>query len=105
MVPGWRLRKGSGLRSRTLNPRACSSAPSAADASPLPSEETTPPVMKTYRAMGLDHIPKRKRVVSPNSTRGATYHSHLCETLIATAALVGLEAQLACRVQRAPDCL
>src|SRR6185295_15322317 len=33
-------------------PRACNSAPSAADARPLPSEETTPPVMKTYRAMG-----------------------------------------------------
>ena len=39
-------------------PDACSrapaaSAPSAADAKPLPSEETTPPVMKIYRAMGL----------------------------------------------------
>jgi hypothetical protein len=26
----------------------------------LPSEETTPPVMKTYRAMGLDHTLKRQ---------------------------------------------
>ena len=29
-------------------------APSAADARPLPREETTPPVMKMYRAMGLN---------------------------------------------------
>ena len=39
----------------------CSRAPgaaraSAAEAMPLPREETTPPVMKTYRAMGLDPI-------------------------------------------------
>lgn len=39
------------MRSRTLKPRAWSSAPRAADASPLPSEETTPPVMKTKRAI------------------------------------------------------
>jgi hypothetical protein len=32
--------------------RACKSAPSAAEARPLPREETTPPVMKIYRAMG-----------------------------------------------------
>src|SRR5262249_29523162 len=44
---------GAGLRSPPLWPRACSSAPSAADARPLPREETTPPVMKMYRAMGL----------------------------------------------------
>jgi hypothetical protein len=31
----------------------------------LPSEETTPPVMKTYRVMGLDPTPKPVRVVSP----------------------------------------
>jgi len=26
----------------------------------LPREETTPPVMKTYRAMGLDHTLKER---------------------------------------------
>ena len=30
-------------------------APRAAEASPLPSEETTPPVMKMYRAMDLQN--------------------------------------------------
>jgi hypothetical protein len=32
--------------------RACSNAASDAAMRPLPSEETTPPVMKMYRAMG-----------------------------------------------------
>ena len=50
---------GVELAQTHLKPRACSSAPSAADARPLPSEETTPPVMKMYRAMGLDPTPKR----------------------------------------------
>src|ERR1700722_1009956 len=36
---------------RTEKPRDCSSAPSDAAAIPLPREETTPPVMKTYRVM------------------------------------------------------
>src|SRR5262245_26565963 len=71
MVRGSTMRYGSSLRKRTLNPRACNSAPSAAEANPLPSEETTPPVMKTYRAMGLDHTPKRGRVGSPKQRFGA----------------------------------
>ncbi len=33
---------------RTLNPRACSKAPIAAEAMPFPNEETTPPVIKMY---------------------------------------------------------
>jgi hypothetical protein len=37
-----------------LYPRACNRAPSAAEARPFPSEETTPPVMNMYRAMGLN---------------------------------------------------
>src|SRR5215831_15663524 len=57
MVPGSTLRYWSSLRSRTRYPRACNSAPSAADARPLPREETTPPVMKMYRAMGLNIYP------------------------------------------------
>src|SRR5580704_17450474 len=36
---------------RTEKPRDCSRAPSDAAAIPLPREETTPPVMKTYRVM------------------------------------------------------
>ena len=39
------------MRKRTEKPRACRSAPSAADANPLPREETTPPVIKMYRVM------------------------------------------------------
>ena len=46
MVPGSKFRYGSSLRSRTLKPRACNKAPRAAAAIPLPSDETTPPVMK-----------------------------------------------------------
>src|ERR671916_25562 len=42
---------------RTLCPRACNSAPREAAAMPLPREETTPPVMKTNRAMGPPHTP------------------------------------------------
>src|SRR6185437_10588661 len=55
MVPGSTLRYGSSLRKRTLYPRACKSAPSAADARPFPREETTPPVMKINRAMEGQH--------------------------------------------------
>src|SRR5271155_819643 len=36
----------------TLRPRASRIAPSEADAIPLPSEETTPPVTKTNRVIG-----------------------------------------------------
>jgi hypothetical protein len=45
----------------------------------LPSEETTPPVMKTYRAMGLDHTLKWGRVGSPNKGGGTAYQSDSCE--------------------------
>src|SRR4029078_9067156 len=55
MVPGSTLRYGSSLRKRTLYPRACSRAPSAAEARPFPREETTPPVMKINRAMEGQH--------------------------------------------------
>src|ERR1700679_1684880 len=42
---------GSNFCSPTVCPRATSSRPSEADAIPLPSEETTPPVTKTNRVM------------------------------------------------------
>ena len=35
------------FRSRTENPRACRRAPRAAEAKPLPREDTTPPVINT----------------------------------------------------------
>ena len=44
--------RGFRVRIRTEKPRAWRSAPSEAASRPLPSEETTPPVMKIYRAMG-----------------------------------------------------
>src|SRR5215467_6535523 len=46
MVPGSTLMYGSILSIVTLRPRLSSSAPMDAAASPLPSEETTPPVTK-----------------------------------------------------------
>ncbi len=41
------------MRRRTLKPRAWSNAPSAAEARPLPRDDTTPPVMKTKRAISV----------------------------------------------------
>src|SRR5690242_11069252 len=43
---------GSSLRMETLRPRALSSRPTLAAVMPLPREEVTPPVTKTYFAMG-----------------------------------------------------
>src|SRR5512146_3296109 len=43
---------GSSLRMETLRPRALSSRPMLAAVIPLPSEEVTPPVTKTYFDMG-----------------------------------------------------
>src|SRR5512143_2492567 len=44
---------GSSLRMQTWRPRALRSRPILAAVMPLPSEEVTPPVTKTYFAMGL----------------------------------------------------
>jgi hypothetical protein len=52
--------------------RACKSAPSAADARPLPKEETTPPVMKMYRAMGVQISGDSERA-SPGDSLSAPY--------------------------------
>src|ERR1700761_8631640 len=65
MVPGSTFRYGSSLRSFTLKPRACSSAPSAAAAIPLPRDETTPPVINTYRVMGAHHSEANRAGGSP----------------------------------------
>src|SRR5881409_3142070 len=48
IVPGSTLMYGSSLRKLILNPRASSSEPIEALASPLPNEESTPPVTKMY---------------------------------------------------------
>src|SRR5690554_2280282 len=51
MVPGSTLIYGSSLSMVTLRPRASRIAPREAEVIPLPSEETTPPVMKIYRVI------------------------------------------------------
>ena len=51
MVPGSTLMYGSSFTMLIFKPRASRMAPREADAMPLPSEETTPPVTKTNRVM------------------------------------------------------
>src|SRR6185503_1331633 len=48
IVPGSTLRYGSNFCTCTLRPRAFSRRPSDAAVMPFPSDETTPPVTKTY---------------------------------------------------------
>src|SRR3954452_12285008 len=52
MVPGSTLMYGSSFRTETRRPRALSRRPMLAAVMPFPSEEVTPPVTKTYFAMG-----------------------------------------------------
>src|SRR4051812_4982490 len=52
IVPGSTLMYGSNFWTWTFNPRAFSRRPSEAAVMPLPREETTPPVTKTYLATG-----------------------------------------------------
>src|SRR6186997_2208758 len=52
MVPGSTLMYGSSFRMETLSPRALNRRPALAAVMPLPREEVTPPVTKTYFAMG-----------------------------------------------------
>src|SRR3954451_4580461 len=52
IVPGSTLMYGSSLRIDTRRPRALSRRPTLAAVMPLPREEVTPPVTKTYFAMG-----------------------------------------------------
>src|SRR5207248_8284769 len=50
MVPGSTFKYGSNFIMLTLKPRLSSRHPIEAAASPLPSEDTTPPVTKMYFA-------------------------------------------------------
>src|SRR5579871_6102563 len=50
MVPGSTLRYGSNFMRLTFSPRLSSRQPMEAAASPLPKEDTTPPVTKMYFA-------------------------------------------------------
>src|SRR6187200_3377049 len=52
IVPGSTLMYGSSFRMETRRPRALRIRPTLAAVMPLPSEEVTPPVTKTYFAMG-----------------------------------------------------
>src|SRR3954462_5453202 len=52
MVPGPTLMDGSSLRVETRRPRGLNRRPMLAAVMPLPREEVTPPVTKTYFAMG-----------------------------------------------------
>src|SRR6186997_1549306 len=51
IVPGSTLIYGSSLRMETFRPRALRIRPTLAAVMPLPREEVTPPVTKTYFAM------------------------------------------------------
>src|ERR1035437_6099384 len=51
MVPGSTLMYGSSLSAETASPRALRSRPTLAAVMPLPREEVTPPVTKTYFAI------------------------------------------------------
>ncbi len=48
MVPGSTLMYGSSFIMATFRPRASSSMPRLAESTPLPMEDTTPPVVNTY---------------------------------------------------------
>ncbi|GKW50566.1 hypothetical protein NCCP2165_27810 [Halomonas sp. NCCP-2165] len=52
----------------TLRPRASRIAASEADAMPLPSEDTTPPVTKIYRVM--ENLSKRDRKARQEAAPG-----------------------------------
>src|SRR6478735_4275055 len=70
MVPGSTLMYGSNFCSCTSSPRATSSRPIEAAAMPLPSEETTPPVMKMNRVSpgAIDLTPS---LAVPNAFQGS----------------------------------
>src|SRR4029453_1638367 len=62
MVPGSTLMYGSILTSVTRRPRASRSAPIDAEATPLPSDDTTPPVTKmnfVFDPLFVMHTPRR----------------------------------------------
>jgi len=57
IVPGSTLMYGSNFCICTFSPRAFSSRPSEAAVMPLPRDETTPPVTKTYFVVTSDPSP------------------------------------------------
>src|SRR5579859_3703166 len=59
MVPGSTLIYGSSFTMLILSPRASRIAPNEADAIPLPSEDTTPPVTNTNRVIGTAKLLNR----------------------------------------------
>src|SRR5215510_6244072 len=60
MVPGSTLMYGSSLTIATLSPRASRIAPSDAEAMPLPSEDTTPPVTNTKQVIAEPPSPPKQ---------------------------------------------
>jgi hypothetical protein len=68
IVPGSTLMYGSNFWSPTLRPRATRRRPIEAAAMPLPSDETTPPVMNTYRVSGTIWV-SRVRIGHPGPGR------------------------------------
>ena len=73
IVPGSTLRYGSNFCTCTLRPRDFSSRPSEAAVMPLPRDETTPPVTKTYLALKRgwrpagDPLPREPTELQPSS--------------------------------------
>jgi hypothetical protein len=63
MVPGSTLMYGSSLRKVILSPRLSSRLPIDADASPLPNEDTTPPVTKMYLPIMVSIPQDRVKVI------------------------------------------
>src|SRR4030042_6696812 len=61
MVPGSTLMYGSHFISVTLRPCASNRAPIDAAVIPLPREETTPPVTKTYFVAINNHLSRKGR--------------------------------------------
>src|SRR5438045_6842456 len=62
MVPASTLMYGSTFWSGTRKRRASGSEPREADANPLPSDDTTPPVTKMYFVATSSLLPGRKPV-------------------------------------------
>ncbi len=56
MVPGSTFMYGSTFINETEKPLASKSAPSDAAAIPLPSDDTTPPVIKMYLVLAITKV-------------------------------------------------
>src|SRR5262245_65716747 len=74
---------GSSLRMETRRPRALRIRPTLAAVMPLPSEEVTPPVTKTYFAMGLvlrGFFQCYRNGPRTSNRRGLRERPHACES-------------------------